>query len=191
MGTTARQENPDRITLYITEQVDPGHEEDFKVWARGILEAAGTHPGSIGTGLLPPAEADGPWRLLLHFQDAAAFRSWQESPIRVALLAKGREEGYHRMVGRQELRGVDGWFAATAAPAPAGPKPPRRWKMWVVSTLAIAPITSVVNLFLVPHLTALPVLLRTVLLAPVICLLMVYVAIPLVTKALRHWIFPA
>ncbi|MFJ8042061.1 antibiotic biosynthesis monooxygenase [Kitasatospora sp. NPDC096147] len=191
--TTTVRENSDRITLYITEQVDAGHEEEFKAWARGILEAAAAHPGSAGTGLLPPSGEGEPWRLLLHFEDAAAFRSWHESPVRAACLAKGRADGYHRMVGRQELLGVDGWFAATAGPAPAGeaPKgPPGRWKMWIVSTLAIAPITSVVNLFLVPHLSALPVLARTVLMAPVICFLMVYVAIPLVTKGLRRWIFP-
>ncbi|GAA0688897.1 antibiotic biosynthesis monooxygenase [Kitasatospora atroaurantiaca] len=182
-GTRAGEE----VTLFVARRVDPGHEEDFDRWARGTLGAAAEHPGNLGTGLLRPAGPGEPWHLLLHFQDAEAFRGWQESPARAACFAE--MDGHHVEVARRELLGMEGWFATTPAGAHRTPAP--RWKMAVASTLAIAPLTILANLFLTPHLLSLPVPVRSLVLAPVLSVLMTYLALPAATGLLRRWLFPS
>ncbi|MER5866320.1 antibiotic biosynthesis monooxygenase [Kitasatospora sp. NPDC002040] len=181
------QKDGGEVTLYVAEQVDPGYERQFEVWARSILDAATAHPGTLGTGLLPPADPAEPWHLLLHFRDGDAYRAWQHSPVRAACLAAA--QGHHMEVARRELLGMEGWFASTAAAARSRPAP--RWKMAAASTVAIAPLTLGANLYLTPHLDALPVAARSLLLAPVISVLMTYAALPLATRLLRRWLFPA
>ncbi|MEV4611274.1 antibiotic biosynthesis monooxygenase [Kitasatospora sp. NPDC049258] len=180
-------EQGEEVTLFVARRVDSGYEESFEAWARGILGAAAAHPGNLGTGLLRPAGAGDPWHLLLHFRDAEAFRAWQSSPARAACFA--RVDGHHVEVARRELHGMEGWFATT--PTGARRTPPARWKMAVASTVAIAPLTLTVNLLLAPHLAGLPVAVRTLLLAPLISILMTYLALPAVTRLLRRWLFPA
>ncbi|GAA2748172.1 antibiotic biosynthesis monooxygenase [Kitasatospora cinereorecta] len=184
--TTLEQTAGEEVTLFVARRVDRGHEQEFERWARAILGAAAAHPGNLGTGLLRPSAPGEPWHLLLHFRDADAFRAWQLSPARAACFA--RADGHHVEVARRELHGMEGWFATT--PAGARSAPPPRWKMTIASTLAIAPLTLTTNLLLTPHLTALPVALRTLLLAPLISALMTYVALPVTTTALRRWLFP-
>ncbi|KJK59941.1 antibiotic biosynthesis monooxygenase [Saccharothrix sp. ST-888] len=176
----------DEVTLFVARRVEPGHEESFEGWARAILDRATAHPGNLGTGLLRPAGPGEPWHLLLHFQDDAAFESWQQSPDRAECFA--RMDGHHVEVARRELHGMEGWFATT--PAGAKRTPPPRWKMAVASTLAIAPLTVSASLLVTPHLTDLPVVPRTLLMAPVISVLMTYLALPAVTRTLRRWLFP-
>ncbi|WP_371501073.1 antibiotic biosynthesis monooxygenase [Kitasatospora sp. NBC_00374] len=177
----------DEVTLFVARRVDPGHEDAFETWARGILGAAADHPGNLGTGLLRPAEPGAPWHLLLHFRDADSFGAWQGSPARAACFA--RVDGHHVEVARRELHGMEGWFATTATGARR--TPPARWKMAVASTVAIAPLTITANLLVTPHLAGLPVVLRSLLLAPVISSLMTYLGLPAVTRLLRRWLFPA
>lgn len=176
----------DEVTLFVARRVDPGHEEAFENWARGILRAAADHPGNLGTGLLRPAEPGAPWHLLLHFRDAESFRAWQSSPARAAFFAT--TDGHHVEVARRELLGMEGWFATT--PAGARQTPPPRWKMAVASTLAIAPLTLTANLLIAPHLSAVPVVVRTLLFAPLISTLMTYLALPVATRLMRRWLFP-
>ncbi|MEU9079759.1 antibiotic biosynthesis monooxygenase [Kitasatospora sp. NPDC048538] len=192
MATTARgtaigqAEEHDEVTLFVARRVEPGYEETFEVWAKNILAAASAHDGNLGTGLLRPAGSDEPWHLLLHFRDAAAFRSWQSSPARAACFEKA--DGHHHEVHRHEILGMEGWFATT--PGAAQRRPPVRWRMAVASTVAIAPLTVASAVWLGPHLAALPVAVRPLVTAPLISGLMTYAALPLVTRLLRRWLFP-
>ncbi|MFF1909654.1 antibiotic biosynthesis monooxygenase [Kitasatospora sp. NPDC058218] len=175
----------DEVTLFVARRVEPGHEEAFERWAKGILAAAAGHEGNLGTGLLRPAGPDDPWHLLLHFRDGAAFRSWQDSPARAACFAAA--DGHHHEVHRHEILGMEGWFATTRAAAKG--RPPVRWKMAVASTVAIAPLTVTSGLLLTPHLAGLPVAVRALVTAPLISALMTYAALPVVTRLLRGWLF--
>ncbi|MGW6916946.1 antibiotic biosynthesis monooxygenase [Kitasatospora sp. NPDC054939] len=186
MDTAEQTAAGEEVTLFVARRVDPGYEEAFESWARGILNAAAEHPGNLGTGLLRPAEPGTPWHLLLHFRDTDAFRAWQTSPVRAACFAK--VDGHHVEVARRELLGMEGWFATT--PAGARQTPPPRWKMAVASTLAIAPLTLSAALLVTPHLSGLPVPVRTLLLAPLISTLMTYLALPVTTRLMRRWLFP-
>ncbi|WP_441248993.1 antibiotic biosynthesis monooxygenase [Kitasatospora sp. McL0602] len=185
-GSTETAQGGGAVTLLVAHQVDEGYEESFELWARRILAAAAAHPGNLRTGLLKPAGPADPWQLVMHFKDAEAFSTWQDSPERAAWL--GAADGHHVLVDRHELRGMEGWFASTAATA--GRVAPPRWKLAIASALAISPLTISANLFLTPHLLELPVVLRSVILGSVLSTLMTYLALPVVNRLLKRWLFP-
>ncbi|MGW7200205.1 antibiotic biosynthesis monooxygenase [Streptomyces chryseus] len=173
----------DEVTLLIARRVEPGYEEVFEQWARGILDSASRFPGHLGYGLFRSSGDGAPWFLVHRFRDAEACRSWQESPERAAWF--DRCEGHqHIEIARRVLTGMETWFAKPGSTRPAPP----RWKMAISATLAIYPITLLGGWFLVPHLTALPVALGGAVLACVYNVLMTYVAMPTVSRLLRGWL---
>ncbi|MFE9044620.1 antibiotic biosynthesis monooxygenase [Streptomyces sp. NPDC012421] len=173
------------VTLLIARRVEPGHEAAFERWAKGILDCAATFPGHLGYGFFRSAGGEAPWFLVHRFRDAEACRTWQESPERAAWFADC-EGHHHTEIARRKLTGMETWFAKPGSTRPAPP----RWKMAVSATLAIYPISVLGSLFLVPRLTALPVLLSSAVVACVFNVLMTYVAMPAVSRLLRRWLTP-
>ncbi|MDG4862707.1 antibiotic biosynthesis monooxygenase [Streptomyces sp. T-3] len=172
------------VTLLIARQVEPGFEETFEKWARGILETAATFPDHLGYGLFRPSSEGAPWFLVHRFRDAAACERWQESPERAKWFASC--EGHqHTEIARRELTGMETWFAK---PGTTRSTPPR-WKMCISSGIAIFPISLFGNAVIAPHLSGLPLLLRTAPITVLFSVLMTYVAIPAVTKLLRRWLY--
>ncbi|MER7758346.1 antibiotic biosynthesis monooxygenase [Streptomyces sp. NPDC097619] len=174
------------VTLLIARQVEPGYEHSFEEWARGILDTAAGFSGHLGYGLFRPAAPGAPWFLVHRFRDQAAFAAWQDSPERAAWFA--RCEGHHHTeIARRELTGMETWFAKPGTTRPAPP----RWKMAISSGLAIFPISLAGNALLGPFLLDLHLVLRTAVFAAVFSTLMTYVAMPLVSRALRNWLSPS
>ncbi|MET9651066.1 antibiotic biosynthesis monooxygenase [Streptomyces sp. NPDC006460] len=171
------------VTLLIARQVEPGFEDAFEKWAQGILDTAAAFPGHLGYGFFRPSAPGAPWFLVHRFRDAAACRTWQESPEREAWFHHC--EGHrHSEIARRELSGMETWFAKPGSTRPAPP----RWKMVVGSTLAVYPISLLGNVFLLPHLEAVPLLLNTALVSALFSVLMTYVAMPTVSRILRGWL---
>ncbi|MGW7417355.1 antibiotic biosynthesis monooxygenase [Streptomyces sp. NPDC054863] len=182
--TTVRTARGD-TALIAARTVDPGHEESFQEWARGVLAAAATLPGNLGGGLFHPADDDAPWIVVHRFRDGEALRDWLESPQRAACFA--HFEGHrHHEVARRELTGLETWFTAPGGPAPVPP----RWKMAASSALGIFPVSLLGSAYLMPHLTALPQVARTAVFAGLFSVLMTYVSMPVVTRVLRRWLTP-
>ncbi|MFE7548575.1 antibiotic biosynthesis monooxygenase [Streptomyces gardneri] len=171
------------VTLLIARRVEPGHEAAFERWAKGILESAAQFPGHLGYGFFRSSGGDAPWFLVHRFRDAAACQAWQESPERAAWFADCRGH-HHTEIARRRLTGMETWFAKPGSTRPAPP----RWKMAISATLAIYPISLLGGWFLTPHLTALPLVLSSAVMACVFNVLMTYVAMPTVSRLLRGWL---
>ncbi|MEU7064145.1 antibiotic biosynthesis monooxygenase [Streptomyces sp. NPDC053429] len=171
------------VSLLIARQVEPGYEEDFEAWARGILETAAGFPDHLGYGLFRPAAKGAPWFLVHRFRNQAAFEAWQKSPERAAFFANCQGHHHHE-IARRELHGMETWFAKPGTTRPAPP----RWKMAISSGLAIFPISLLGNAVLGPYLVGLPFVLRTAAFTVVFSTLMTYVAMPAVSKLLRPWL---
>ncbi|MGW2447859.1 antibiotic biosynthesis monooxygenase [Streptomyces sp. NPDC001675] len=173
------------VGLLIARQVDPGHEADFEEWAQGILAAAAAFPGHMGYGLFRPSRPGEPWCLVHRFRDAEAHARWDSSTERAAWFR--RADGHHREVGRRHLSGIEGWFVP---PGPSPQPPPPRWKMTITAVMGIFPISLFAATVIQPHLIALPLLLRTALVAILFSGLMSYAVMPTLTRVLRRWLYP-
>jgi antibiotic biosynthesis monooxygenase (ABM) superfamily enzyme len=69
-------------------------------------------------------------------------------------------------------------------------KPPPRWKMWLVSIVAVYPLVLAFQALLVPRMAALPLPLRALAFPVVVLTLMTFAVMPMVTRLLRRWLAP-
>ena len=78
----------DPVTVTVSRDVTPGHEEDFEAWASDVQKALHEFPGCLGVGVLKAGTAGGRYHIVFRFTDLVALRRWERSPERTALLAR-------------------------------------------------------------------------------------------------------
>jgi antibiotic biosynthesis monooxygenase (ABM) superfamily enzyme len=81
------------------------------------------------------------------------------------------------------VAGLDSFFTRPAAPGP-------RWRLTVVTIAAVFAITSLLQLFVMPHLAGWPLELRLLLSASVVVTLLGNVVMPALTRWLARWLSP-
>ncbi len=174
------------VTGVASRRVEPGREEEFEEWASGILAAVNDFPGYLGSDVLRPSGPDDDeYRMIYRFDHASNLKRWEESEERRRWLRKAKPLVREENV--QVLTGLEAWFTLPAKP---GEAPPPRYKMAVVTWLAVFPTITAIFLLLSPVLNALPLLLRTLLLTLIMVTLMTYVVMPRMTRLFSFWLYP-
>jgi antibiotic biosynthesis monooxygenase (ABM) superfamily enzyme len=155
---------------------------------RLVAEAAARFPGHQGVSVLRPA-AGGPssYTIVVHFRSRPELDAWLRSDERGRLLAEADRHADGELEV-QEISGLEGWFRIPGSPVVVAPP---RWKMAVVTWVAILPLVELLGQLLVPRLGAMPVLLRPVPVTAISILLMTYLLVPQLTRLLRPWLYPA
>ena len=149
------------VTVTVARRVAPGREEDFERWYDGIIGAASRFPGFLGAGVLRPTGVGQEWHVAYRFADDAALHRWEVSPERGSWLR--RAEDFAQETGQRRVSGLETWFAVPGRTAPAPP----RWKMAVVTLLAIIPLVLVM----------------------ILTSLMTWVVMPRVTRVFRRFLY--
>lgn len=172
------------VTVTVARRVVPGYEQEFQEWADGALRAASRFPGYLGGGVLCPPTAGADWHVVYRFADSASLHAWETSPERAALLR--RADDLIESQREQRTTGLETWFEMPGRTAPAPP----RWKMAVVSVLAVVPIALLLNSVLLPLIDTWPFLVRTVAFGAVFTVLMTWVAMPRMTRWFSRFLYP-
>ena len=173
--------------MLYSRRVKPGREADFESWARGIVAAARQFPGHLGASVLDtPGSRE--YHILFSFADRKSLRAWLDSAERRYWLARV-EELLETDRGLQQLTGLETWFKLPGSNVPTM-KPPPRWKMWLVSLVAVYPLVLAFQASVVPRMARLPLPLRALLFPLVLLTLMTFVVMPMVTRLLRRWLGP-
>jgi antibiotic biosynthesis monooxygenase (ABM) superfamily enzyme len=183
-----RVASTDPVTAVFSRRVKPGREAEFEDWAHGVIAAATRWPGHLGASVLH--EPDSPWyHLVYKFTDRRRFRDWIESDERNQWL--GRVEGLTEDSERelQQTTGLETWFDLPGQEPTR--RPPPRWKMWLVSLVAVYPLVVLFQWALAPRMEGLPLPVKAAVFPLVLLSLMTYVVMPLVTRALRRWLRPS
>jgi uncharacterized protein len=183
----ARPAADDPVTVLYSRRVKPGREADFEAWARGIVAAARQFPGHLGASVLD-APGSREYHILFSFADRRSLRAWLDSDERRRWLARVGEL-LEADRGLQQLTGLETWFKLPGANVPTMTPPPR-WKMWLVSLVAVYPMVLAFQALVVPRMARLPLPLRALLFPLVLLTLMTFVVMPMVTRALRRWLGP-
>ncbi len=173
------------LTVVVSWQVKPGKEAAFEEWHRGISAAALTFPGHLGVTVIRPSQTTGEHLVIFKFDTLEHLAAWQESALRREWLARA-ESLQIQKPGYQTGYGLEFWFAS-----PKGPEHPPRWKMALVTALAIHPTVNLVNISLRPLIGGLSPWLAGLLAIPIIVVLMTYLVMPFMTRVLAGWLFPA
>ncbi|MDJ0569682.1 MAG: hypothetical protein QNJ53_11615 [Pleurocapsa sp. MO_192.B19] len=86
------------------------------------------------------------------------------------------------------MTGLETWFAVNSSVS-RPMIPPPRYKMAIVTWIAIFGLIIVINLFLGSFLASLPMLLRSFVLTVGLVALMTYVVMPRMTRLLSGWLY--
>ena len=183
----ARPAADDPVTVLYSRRVKPGREADFEAWARGIVAAARQFPGHLGASVLD-APGSREYHILFTFADRRSLRAWLDSAERRRWLGRVGEL-LEADRGLQQLTGLETWFKLPGSNVPTMTPPPR-WKMWLLSLVAVYPLVLAFQVLVVPRMARLPLPLRALVFPLVLLTLMTFVVMPMVTRALRRWLGP-
>lgn len=187
MNDSQYNNNDPPVTVVISRQVKPGCEIAFEEFISGITAAAMTFEGHLGTNIFRPSNPnETEYRIIFKFARASNLRIWEESECRRQWLA--RAESLTLGSPKIEiLTGLETWFTLpTSKPI----VPPPRYKMAVLTWLAIFPLINIINLLFASVLNQLPPLLRSLVLTVILVLLMTYVVMPRITRLFAPWLYP-
>jgi antibiotic biosynthesis monooxygenase (ABM) superfamily enzyme len=172
------------VTAIVTRDVVPGRESDYEDWARRVVSASARY-GATGHTFLHSDPAAPTRRVLIaQFPDVDHVRAWDESEDRNQLV---REAEQFSSLHLQRASGLETWFAL---PGRRAIVPPPRWKQLLATLVGAYPLVVLMSAFVLSRIATWPLLLRSIVLPVVLLSLMTYVVMPVVTKALRGWLYP-
>lgn len=180
------------VTVVVTRRVKPGREADYEAWLTRLQAAARGLPGYLGVTTQRPG-AGGPREYVsaIRFATLADLRAFEGSELRARHLAEVADIVEADAVW-QRLTGLEFWF--TPPPGTVVPQPSRA-RMALLMTVVVfglvlsigAAVNAAAALLPVP----LPGPLRLLLTVALEVLLMTYWLMPLLTRRLARWIYPA
>src|SRR4051794_27689123 len=122
--------------------------------------------------------------LIAQFPDADSVTAWDESHDRDQLVKEAEE---FSSLDLQRASGLETWFALPGRHAIV---PPPRWKQLLAPFGGPSPLFVLMSAFVPARIATWPLLLRSLVLPVVLLSLMTYVVMPVVTRALRGWLYP-
>ena len=176
------------VTVCISVKAKQGHEKELEGWLEGVGRAASQFAGHQGlTVLRPSGSAAADYVYIFRFDTYAHLKQWEDSEERCRWVARL----HHLTAGearKQVLTGLEYWFTL---PGAATTPPPPRYKMMIVTLLAIYPLSTCLSLLFVPSLGFLPLPVRGLPVTVVLVVLMTYVVMPVMTRLFARWLFPS
>lgn len=173
------------IHVAITRRIKPGCEAEFQQALKEFFQDSFAHAGVRGACMLvPPPGSKSPEIGILRtftnarecadFYASPMFHAWEE---RIKHLVEG-EPVYRK------LNGLEAWFRSPH-------QPPPRWKMALLTWLAVWPVSLAVPALLKPWLNSIvPGFIFAGLAAGGIVLALTWVVMPLLVKLTRGWLHP-
>jgi hypothetical protein len=131
-------------------------------------------------------DAQPEWVFVFTFDSPRSLQAWVASPARAQWLAQVEPlvEGQDQAQIISGLEALFGILPPTVAP------PPPVWKVAVSVLVGLYPTSLINAVFLAPLIQDLPLPLRVLLSVATLVGLMTWVVMPLVTRALRPWLYP-
>lgn len=175
------------VTAVITHLVKPGREAGYEEWMRGIIPVAKTFEGHLGVNILRPEKNLHPeYIIVLHFDHDKNLQAWLNSDVRREWIERAKPLIQTRE-DVQVLTGLETWFVLPRKP----PKlPPKRYKMALLSWIAVFVTLSTVRYLLTPLVAYLPALLAQLITIGIVVCLLTYVVMPQITRLFYKWLYP-
>lgn len=187
MSTLENPGSDPPATVDILQRVKPGCEAAFEGVLADLIAAAKAFEGHLGVNVFRPTDyTNREYRIVFKFDRISHLKQWETSPIRQRLLKRANQftEGTSQV---SILTGLEIWFTLPQRP---GLLPPPRYKMMVVSGITIYVLITLINVLVVPLISSLPALLRTLVVTLLMVAIMTYIAMPRMTKLFAGWLYP-
>lgn len=187
MSVVENQNLDPPTTVDILQQVKPGCEPAFEAVLADLIEAARGFEGYLGANVFRPADRTHPeYRIVFKFDRLSHLKQWERSAIRQKLL----ERANRLTVGSGQvsiLTGLETWFTLPQQPSLS---PPPRYKMMIISGLAIYVLINLISVLVVPFIHFLPMLVRSFVVTVLMVAIMTYIVMPRLTKLFAGWLYP-
>jgi antibiotic biosynthesis monooxygenase (ABM) superfamily enzyme len=175
----------DPVTAVFSWRAKKGRTDEFAEWARGATAEAVGFPGNLAATVVH-TEGSRDFHVVHQFATRQDLRGWLDSDERRKWLRRAGELAASR-TAVQHRTGLETWFHVPSE-ASATMRPPPRWKMWLISLVAVYPLVLAFQAFVVPLTASWPLPLRAALFPVVLLTAMTYVVMPVVTRLLRRWL---
>ena len=173
--------------MVVTRRVKPGHEAQFEELVSQIAAEARKFKGHLATEVFRPTPSTPfEYQLVSKFDCMSNMRHWQESDERLRLYAR-IEPLLEDAPQIQWLTGLETWFTLPGHPAVAAPP---RYKMAIVSWLAIFPLVVVILEVFGTLLGEWPLPVRALFITAIAIPTMTYVLMPRMTRIFAGWLYP-
>lgn len=170
----------DPATMLVLRRVRRGAEAEFEEALRDVIRAASAFDGHLGATVVRPAPGRPEHVLVVRWASAADLEAWRASATCAEWLA--RVAPITEALDAYELHGMEAFFDLP------GPRAPARWKMAVVTFVAIYPLILALSALLQRGLPELPLALRVAVTSGVLVPLMTWVVMPWLTGRLARWL---
>jgi antibiotic biosynthesis monooxygenase (ABM) superfamily enzyme len=188
MSETQPKHNDPSVTVTIARRVKPEYKEEFEAFLTGVTYACGQFAGYLGSNVFRPVNADDPeYRIIFKFDRLSNLRRWETSTEREYWFAIA-EPLTVSPPQIQVLTGLETWFTLPGKPAIA---PPPRYKMALVTWLAVFPLITLISAIFQQVLAMLPLVLRVAIVTAIAVPTMTYLLMPQMTKFFAWWLYPA
>ncbi|MBD2071300.1 antibiotic biosynthesis monooxygenase [Leptolyngbya sp. FACHB-671] len=174
------------VTVDVLQRVKPGCEMAFEQVLTDLIAAARSFKGHLGVNVFRSGSTSPEYRIVFKFDRVSHLKQWEASPLRQKLLKRASQLTVD--TGQiSVLTGLETWFTLPTQP---GLSPPPRYKMVILSGIAIFILLNLATTFIVPLLLPLPPLLRTLVVVLLIVSIMTYVVMPRLTRLFAGWLYP-
>ncbi|MBD2257986.1 antibiotic biosynthesis monooxygenase [Pseudanabaena sp. FACHB-2040] len=183
-----KDEESQQVTAVISHIVRPGREEGYEKWFHGIATEARKFKGHLGvTAIRPHDHAHPEYAVILRFDHYNNLKKWLESDVRHDWIER-LQPLIEKSETIQTLTGLETWFSL---PNKLLRTPPPRYKMALVTWLAVFTTLAILSRLLAPLLSRLPVLLNQLITTGLVVALLTYLIMPRLTRLFRKWLYSA
>ena len=176
-----------QVTAAIAHLVKPGREQEYEQWLHDISGVAQQFEGHCGVSFIRPQDSTHPeYAIVLKFDCYKHLKEWMDSPVRQRWIDKAKPL-VQQDQDVQILTGLETWFTL---PGKLVQHPPKRYKMTILTALAVFAVAQILGVIVAPALVGLPPLLRSFVLTVFTVFLLTYVVMPRVTRLFYRWLYP-
>lgn len=175
------------VTAVICHLVKPGQEAAYEQWLHDVSLVAQQFAGHAGVNFVRPADANYlEYVVILKFDCYQHLKAWLDSPIRQRWIdrVKPLVESDQKV---QILTGLETWFTL---PGKLVQRPPKRYKMAVLTAIAVFAVAQSLGLLLASSLISLPPLVRSFVMTVITVFILTYVVMPRLTRLFYRWLYP-
>ena len=177
------------VTILITRSPRQSSQREFEQALSDTINAALEFPGHLGVTVLKPQRGESnDYQIIVKFASDADYQRWCRSH-EAAHWFKILNRLEEKPPNLETMTGIETWFAVNSS-TPRPMIPPPRYKMAIVTWVAIFILIVIINLLFGGFLASLPMLLRSLVLTVVLVALMTYLVMPRMTRLFSWWLYP-